>query len=403
MIDLDLGTPNWTDLEWQTAGRALELWPKNPGAGFLSAAMDSGVWQSSKTRGAEIRTKFKRCVVVGVGGSSLGAQTLVEMAGAKNVFFLENLDPESILCLKSDIGDLGEVHWVWTSKTGSTIELLAVFELVRVWYKQLGKELKSHSTVVAGSGAGPIQDWAMQNGVPQLVIPASVSGRFSVFTPSGLVAAAVAGIDLDQLQAGVKKALDANDHARKLVASSLASWRRGEWVTIFWTYGDRLRPFAAWAQQLWAESLAKKVDRSGKQPPQVSFPVTCVGSRDQHSILQQIMEGARDKWVWIFQIGDLGKVEPKIASSLPATRHLEGRTLGQVLLAQAAGTSTAMKEAGISVCHATFPSFDAIHIGYGMFLMEIVVAALGEALNLDTYNQPGVERGKKITDQILRL
>lgn len=402
MIDVHFAPEAWNESEWQAAARGLGAWKHNPGAGFLVAANDQSQWQAIRKRADELRRRARRFVVVGVGGSSLGAQTLTKIVAASNVYYLENLDPESISELKTTLGDLSEVHWIWTSKSGSTLELLAAFEVVQGWYKERKLTLKEFSSVIAAPIVGPLQDWANSQSVPLLPIPESVSGRFSVFTASGLLPAAIAGVDLKDLQLGIEKAMSAQVLAQKLVAATLASWRRGEWITVFWTYGDRMATLSHWSQQLWAESLAKTVDRDGRTPPRVSFPVVCTGSRDQHSVLQQIVEGARDKWLWMMRVAAHESLEPRIeSSSLPATRHLQGRTLGQIFQAQAEGTHSALQEVGISTCEWVWPRYDAAHAAFAMFLLEMVVASLGECLNIDTYNQPGVERGKSLTSTLL--
>src|SRR5262249_39107728 len=145
----------------------------------------------------------------------------------------------------------------------------------------------------------PLFNWAQRQKVPCLEIPLSVGGRFSVLTAVGLLPAALVGLNLREIERGVRS-VRFNEPEWEAVASAvLASWGREEWITLLWTYGDGLRPFTQWLQQLWAESLAKAVDRSGRPAPRVSFPVPCVGTLDQHSLLQQVTEGARDKWVWI--------------------------------------------------------------------------------------------------------
>jgi glucose-6-phosphate isomerase len=377
--------------------------PDHPEAGFWPVARQDKTWSQSEKRAREIKAMARRFVVAGVGGSSLGARTLAALTPGAPMLFIDQAEPTAVEHLRERIGkDLQDMHWLWISKSGNTLEIMAVMQVVAGWYRAAGLKLENFSTVIAQPKQSPLRAWGEVLKVPCLDIPGNVSGRFSIFTPAGLVPAALAGVDLAELRNGVNSVGPGDENLARLGAACAASWARGEWVTLFWAYGESLRPFAYWFQQLWAESLAKTVDLKGRAAPRVSFPVPCAGSLDQHSLLQQVIEGARDKWVWILRVEDLEKSPPQIASSGIREFHwLEGKTLGQVYGAQAQGTLRALTEAGVSTLEWLWPRFDAYHLGQAMFGMEMLVAGLGDFLGIHSFNQPGVERGKTIALDIL--
>lgn len=393
---------SWSAQDLELARTAVTEASTRPEAGFWPQALDSTTWSTVRRRAEEIGAQKARTVVCGVGGSSLGARTL-SVVGKKPLFFLEHLDPESLEQLRHQLGSLKDLHWLWISKSGTTLETLTNLNVVSGWYRQANLNLAHASTVIAEPRPSPLGKWAQTHDIPTLDIPASVSGRFSVLSPAGLLPAALAGVDLSELERGIRAVNPHSLEIAELVSATLASWQRGEWTTALWTYCDRLRPLVAWIQQLWAESLAKAKTRSGHQAPRASFPVPCAGSIDQHSILQQFVEGAKTNWIWILRVDELENSGEIIeASLLPETEWLKGRRCGEVFGAQAEGTLRALTEAKVSTFEWRWPKLDAFHLGYALFTMEIVVAALGERLGIHTFNQPGVERGKVITLELLR-
>ncbi|MGE0763660.1 MAG: hypothetical protein AB7N80_10320 [Bdellovibrionales bacterium] len=394
---------DWTATEREAAHRGLQGLHRREEAGFLAAACDDHAWLMVQERAAQIRRQADQFVVVGVGGSSLGAKALISLSGGQMPLFLDNLDPETTRAALQTLKNHKRTHWLWISKSGSTLETLAHLQNILSWCVQNGIDLAKCSTVVAEQKEGALQQWAKNARVPMLHIPSNVSGRFSVFTAAGLLPAALAGVDLGKVKQGIESVGMAYETLERLMAATLSSWRREEWVTLFWVYGDRLQPLTAWLQQLWAESLAKRVGRQGQTPARVSFPVACVGSQDQHSILQQVIEGARDKWVWLLRVQELEMQAPYLEGDLlPALVPLRGKTFGQIFNAQAQGTQQGMKAAGVATLEWIWPKADAEHAGFSLYLLEQMVAGLGECLDLNAFDQPGVERGKTITQNLLR-
>lgn len=389
--------------EAESARSALEKLYTNPEAGFIHAAQSDSTWSVVQNRAEQLRGVFDQIVVVGIGGSSLGARALHGFCGNGELFFLDNLDPNSTHEVLRQIRTPDRVHWLWISKSGTTLETLIHLEFVSQFYREKGLKISSFSTVISEIKEGPLQDWAQKNQVVMLPIGSQVSGRFSVFTAAGLLPAVLSGVDLKALRKGVEKVDFFSPELLKLMVSTRKSWEQGQWVTLLWTYGDQLRPLTAWLQQLWAESLAKKVTENGQEAPRVSFPVPCVGSLDQHSILQQVVEGARDKWVWLLRLDSLEKLGPKInTAEITSNLGLIGKTYGQVFAAQAEGLARALNEVKVPTVECFLPDLSEENVGYCLFFFELLVAGLGSWNGVHPFNQPGVERGKTITQEILR-
>jgi len=404
MIEISFSQQEILESEQRVADAAAASWKARPDAGFLRAALAEATWSAVKERAVALQGRYDQLIIVGIGGSSFGARALITAGGGRTPLYLDHIEPATVLEIKSQLGNLKRAHWVFVSKSGGTLETLAALSVVEQWYAEQGLNLAEYSTVVAGEGiSGALQKWAGLHQVVTLPSLPDVSGRFSVFTAAGLLPAALAGLNVDEIRKGVVMAEQAEGQVASLVAATLASWRREEWITMVWTYGDRLRPMAGWLQQLWTESLGKKVNRQGRPAPRASFLVPCIGSIDQHSILQQMIEGARDKWVWFWELNSLVEMPLKLgANPTGLPQEASHRTLGQIYLAQSEGTRLALEEVGVATTRWKWKNTDATHLGYAMFLMQSVVAALGECLLIETYNQPGVERGKVITLDLLR-
>lgn len=394
---------DWSKSDIETSIAAARNAQKDADAGFWSQALDPRMWAQTRKRAAELRGGPLRFVICGVGGSSLGAKTLTSLTGDRHLFYLDHLDPESVQAFREKLGKLDDVHWIWVSKSGTTLETLTNLHLVAGWCGDSGISLEKNSTVIAEPKPSPLTNWAAKGDIPRLDIPGNVSGRFSILTAAGLLPAAVSGVDLDELERGVRAVDPAGENIATLVSATLKSWERGEWLTSIWTYCDRLRPFTYWMQQLWAESLGKAVKRDGTPSPRASFPVPSVGSIDQHSLLQQFIEGHKSNWLWFIRVDDLEKSGETVRDVVtPETPWLKGRRLGEVFGAQAEGTARALAESNVSLLEWRWPKVDAFHMGQALMTIEIMVATLGERMGIHTYNQPGVERGKTITLDLLK-
>lgn len=376
--------------------------------GFFQLTERAHLWSSSEQRAREVRKNAHTLAVLGMGGSSLGGRALIN--GLKNfkathqVEFVDNVDSDRFWKWIKGHGRLDDVHWVIVSKSGNTIETLTMAEFVDQHLVRSGfKKLASCSTIISETKDNPLTRWAKKEGVAQLEIPVDVGGRYSVLTPVGLLPAAFYGLDLNALREGAAWALDQDELVSRLVAQSLMSFSREEWISLFWAYSDGLRDFGLWTQQLWAESLGKAKTRDGKKAPRASTPMPAVGSSDQHSILQQVMEGARDKFVWFLRVNQSEATEGSVIEKtlFDGQEIMNGKTMGQLFGAMATATREAMAREGIQSLTLTTDVLDEKSMGALFMLLELVVGALGDALEIDAFDQPGVELGKKLARGLL--
>ncbi len=375
--------------------------------GFLQLTEREELWASSENRARDIRRSSLKLVVLGMGGSSLGCrairQTLQNFTSTHELIFVDNVDSDRFWKWLKSITDFAAYHWLIISKSGNTIETLTMAEFIDQHLRLAGhKRLATQCTVISEADDNPLMRWAKKENVPTLEIPKDVGGRFSVLSPVGLLPAAYYQVDLEQLREGARWALKQDDLISELTAQTLMSWKRDEWVTLFWAYSDGLKEFGLWIQQLWAESLGKGKDRTGAKAPDASTPIAAVGSSDQHSILQQVMEGRHDKFLWFFRVAEAESSGPKLEKNLYDCQSLMlGKTMGDLFGAMATATRDALAQKNVQSLTLQTKVLDAHALGSLFMLFELVVGALGETMNINAFDQPGVEDGKIIARKIL--
>lgn len=376
--------------------------------GFLKLPDRQELWTASEARGRDLRRQANRLVVLGMGGSSLGGramlQALNKWSDTHKVNFIDNVDADHFWKWLKSRNDLENTHWVIVSKSGNTIETLTMAEFVDQHLREKGfKKLSAVSTVISEAGDNPLMRWARKEGVPSLEISKDVGGRFSVLSPVGLLPAAFFGLEISQLREGAAWALEQDDLLARLVAQSLKSFERGEWITQFWFYSDSLKDFGLWTQQLWAESLGKAKGRKGDKAPRASTPMAATGSSDQHSILQQVMEGARDKFVWFTRVQQSETAGPDLDRNLFDCQQLmQNKSMGQLLGAMASATRDALEKEGVQSLTLTTEQLNEKSVGALFMIFECVVGVLGEAMDINAFDQPGVEAGKVLARGILQ-
>lgn len=375
--------------------------------GFLKLPERSDLWSTSENRAREIRKSSHRLAILGMGGSSLGGRAMIQALQKWNstheVEFLDNVDADRFWKWLKNRKDIQETHFVIVSKSGNTIETLTMAEFVDQHLRASGhKKLSASATVISEFEDNPLMRWARKESVAALEIPKDVGGRFSVLSPVGLLPAAYYGLDLSQIREGAAWALTQDDLLARLTAQTLSSFDRKEWITQFWAYSDGLRDFGLWTQQLWAESLGKAKDRQGNAAPRASTPMAATGSSDQHSILQQVMEGARDKFLWFFRVNESENDKQHIDKTLfDCQTIMHGKSMGQLFGAMATATRDALENEGVQSLTLSTDKLDEKSIGALFMILELVVGALGEAMDINAFDQPGVESGKKLARGIL--
>lgn len=376
----------------------------NPVAGFTQIPHREADWDQLQQR-LEACRNVNRVLVLGIGGSSLGTQVVYDCfraTSAAQVFFLESIDPYKWTELRNLGPEWRDSHVVIVSKSGTTLETLSWVE--RLFAQEAPWITSSNCTVVASSGEGPLQKWAKKESMETLWIPENVGGRFSVLTAAGMFPAGLMGLDLYEFRKGALWALDEVAQVSQVSAAILKAWERNEWITQMWTYSEGLRVFGQWWQQLWSESLGKRLDRQNQAASRVSTPMFCLGPRDQHSLLQQLLEGHPDKNVFLTRVRSVEKsdesFQARVFPELPF--HNKEISLGKVLGCEASAFEQSLVDKGVVFHTVELEHMNERSLGALFMFWQMVIAQLGEYLNIDAFNQPGVELGKRHTEKLLR-
>ncbi len=373
------------------------------------------------TFAAGVQGQYDDIVVLGIGGSSLGAMALrtallpaawnartdAQRGGRARLHVLDNVDPRTIAGVLS-IVTLPRTLFVVISKSGGTIETLAQYLVVRARLDGDGLEAARHLAFVTDPAKGALRVIAARDGIPVFAVPPNVGGRFSVLSPVGLLPAALCGIDVEGLCAGATVMRDATmgDDLEHNAAGLFATlqWRAheraGQGLHVMMPYSDALRDLAPWFVQLWAESLGK-INRDGTHVGPT--PIASVGATDQHSQVQLFMEGPADKTVTFLRVDAAADdVEiPRLESGEPALAFLGGHTLGELLDVECRATASALARAGRPSMTMTVGASDAWHVGGLMMWFMQATTLAGALYRVDPLDQPGVELGKRLANKDL--
>jgi len=336
-------------------------------------------------------------VNVGIGGSALGAATLVDALDAElDAYFLDNVDPEHVTALLGDI-DLSRTAVHVVSRSGTTAETLANFLVVRDAMEEAGVDWTERTFVTTGP-EGNLRDLADEHGLPALDAPEGVPGRFSALSTVGLPAAALAGHDIEAMLDGARGGRAAltgslfDCPAYAYGATAYALDVRGAGVNAMMPYAESLETFAEWFAQLWAESLGK--DGLGQTPARA------LGATDQHSQLQLYRAGPRDKLVTLVRArerDDRGIPD----SDLQGLDYLAGGSLGALLDAEFEATEASLAESGVPNVRVELPRIDERSLGRLLYDMEAACVLAGELYGVETFTQPAVEWGKEAARGLL--
>ena len=369
---------------------------------------------------------FENLVVLGIGGSALGTITLRDsLLGPywnesddeardhyPRLYILDNVDPRTVSSLLDRL-DLRRTLFNVVSKSGSTAETMSQYMVVEDrLHEILGEEpTRGHFLFTTDPESGILRKIADEEGVPTLAVPSNVGGRFSVLSAVGLLPAAVVGIDIMGVLDGARdmaqrcQASVLKENPAGLLATLLhqADTVQGAPIHVLMSYSDRLRSFAAWYQQLWAESLGKARDREGREVNRGPTPVPAVGATDQHSLLQLLMEGPRDKVVLFLGAGGAEDpvAIPTLRQDFPALSYLGGHTLSELLDTEREATMEALRQQGRPNLSLEVDDLTPRALGELFMLFQIATVFAGALYGVDPLDQPGVELSKKLTYGLL--
>jgi glucose-6-phosphate isomerase len=373
---------------------------------------------------ADIREQFDDFVVLGIGGSALGPIAVQqalnhlhyndlprEKRNGPRLFVEDNIDPERMAALL-DVIDVEKTAFNVISKSGGTSETMSQLLIISsLLHEKLGKDISTHLFATTDESKGNLIKIARAENLKTFFIPEGVGGRFSELCPVGLLAAAVCGIDIRELLAGAAYMDEICDSQRDvwknpaymLATLQVASIQRGCNISVMMPYADSLRYMADWYAQLWAESLGKRVDWDGNVVNAGQTPVKSLGVTDQHSQVQLYTEGPFDKVITFLAV-DRYRCETMISDGyfdVPDVSFLCGHTQNELIAAELKATEYAVSKSGHLNHTILLPEVNAFTVGQILFLFELATAFAGELLNINAFDQPGVEEGKKATYALL--
>lgn len=386
--------------------------------GFMRLPRDRSTPAGVSAFARENRGRFRNFIQIGIGGSALGATAIHaalshrfhnETDARPRFYVLDNVDPEETRAL-FDVVEPRETLVHVVTKSGDTTETMAGFLVaLRRLKDALGDGWKKNLVVTTDPGKGFLRTFAREEGVPAFDLPEPVGGRFSVLTPVGLLPAAMLGIDpallLDGASAMEAKCRRADPRTNPgylfALVAHLLDTKRGKRIHVMMPYARALRDVADWFRQLWAESLGKKHSVDGKVVMVGPTPVLALGATDQHSQIQLYTEGPNNKFV-LFMAPDKWRHDETLPEGLlPELSWLAGKKLSELLEAERAGTEASLTSAGRPNAFLELQDLSPRSIGGLLHLLEMATVFAGHLYNVNPFDQPGVEHGKKAAFALL--
>jgi glucose-6-phosphate isomerase len=357
---------------------------------------------------ASFDANIENIVVLGIGGSSLGAKAIYEFLKpvkipTRKLLFFESTDPLNIMDILSKI-DLAKSHFLVISKSGTTVETISIF-------KYLYAQQSEHSfyTFITDKESS-LDKFAMEIDSKVFYLPSNVGGRFSVLSVVGLLPLALCGVDIQSLLKGanaVKESFFNDGYLQESLLNKAIYYSKYHTtynINCLFAYSETLRYFTEWYVQLWGESLGKKQRNSAFHVGVT--PIGLIGPKDQHSFLQLIVEGTRDKSVTFIKIEDFEnelKIPALTLAHLESLDVLNGITFHDLITMQSDSVIEALQEQGdIPLDEILIKRVDEESIGELIYYYELLTSLVGQLINVDTYNQPGVESGKIILKNKLK-
>lgn len=353
--------------------------------------------------------RFTDVLFLGIGGSALGPVCLLQSLEHRRktslkFHFAENPDPIDWKLTLQQLSPASTLVCAVT-KSGGTFETIAQLLIALDW---LGRDRwSSHLVAITDPKNGDLRQFARDHGLRTLEIAPSIGGRFSVFSPVGLFASEMAGLDTAAFLKGASQVFDYCEkqplerNALAILAQELVRRADTHPIHVCMPYSTRLRSVGDWFVQLWGESLGK--DGKG------FTPVAAVGATDQHSILQLLRDGPNDKITWFVGIGEVedeGRI-PTAPVSPSRGRYasfalLEGHTLQGLLATEMQATSLVLSRSQRPQVSFQLDTLDERAVGALLFSWSVLTALTGAIWAINPFDQPGVEEGKVYTRESLK-
>ena len=376
-------------------------------SGYFTLGNDSLEIMEDAKQLAQTNSFIKQCdtvVVIGIGGSSLGTKAIdsifkYKTDGVKRMLFLENPDAMDISNKFASIEKKKTLFCV-VSKSGLTIETISLFKKVIEHFELDYKSPQKEQIITITDEDSALHKFAKQYGIKTYNIPAHVGGRFSVLSAVGIVPLTIAGYDTKSILEGATQMVESFFHGKEnhllKKAALLTKHRKNAPINVLFSYANCLEDFTKWYVQLWAESLGK-IDAYGNHTGLT--PIGHIGSVDQHSFLQLIMQGPRDKTVTFIKIEKFEK-EIKVPNIklkfLEQTDYINGFSFNELIDGECEATKESLSHVGVNVDEITLDTLNEKNIGRLILYYELLTSLCGIILDVNTYDQPGVEMGKEI-------
>lgn len=392
---------------------------------WLNLGFNQKLVEEINTFAESCRGQYDDLVVLGIGGSSLGGYAMLRALAhpywnllpsekrhnRPRYHFIENVDADQVNGLL-ELLNLKRTQILVISKSGTTAETMSAFLLLKNKLDaELGAEAAAKNIVaITDAKAGILRPLADKEGYTTFEVPDDVGGRFSIFSAVGLLPAALCGVDIDDLLEGVRNidaVLQNPDINQNPVAKSALIHHvlneKGKRISVFMPYSNALSSVSDWYVQLWAESLGKAEDIDGKQVFAGQTPVRAVGVTDQHSQVQLFNEGPNDKVITFVEVGKFNNTVtiPKAFENIESLDYLVDKTFNELMAAEFEATRASLTKHQRPNITITLPAVSAYYFGQLLYFLEVQTALTGMLMNIDPFNQPGVEWAKKATKALM--
>ncbi|MDD3462868.1 MAG: glucose-6-phosphate isomerase [Sulfurospirillaceae bacterium] len=350
---------------------------------------------------------IKDIVVIGIGGSSLGSKAIYRAlkpirSFSKKLHFFESTDPVAIRSTLETI-DAQNAHFLVISKSGTTVETISVYKYVLGYLSKKDICLDYRFTFVTDHGS-KLEHHAKTMKSFLLHIPNKVGGRFSVLSAAGLAPLFLIGVDVQKLLDGalnIQRSFFEDGYIKNTILKKATYYAKNSMrynINTLFAYSESLKYFSEWYVQLWGESLGKKQKNSSFNVGLT--PIGLIGPKDQHSFLQLIVEGLRDKSVTVLKVenfNDTIKIPNVTLHGIEELDLINNIAFCDLINMQADSTIEALLDKeDIPVDTITIKQVNEENIGKLIFYYELLTSVVGQMMDVNAYDQPGVEDGKQI-------
>lgn len=366
--------------------------------------------------------KLKYIIVIGIGGSNLGTQAIydavfshfdvLENYRLPKIIFADTIDPEFmeklIVLLSKRISDPKEFLIIPISKSGTTVETIVNLEVIYATVKKFFFSVDERIIVITDYQS-KLWKLAKEKNISTICMPASVGGRYSVFSAVGLVPLSLAGINIESLLEGARQmrnmCLNKDVSKNPALASAIVNYaqsKKGKNINNSFFFKPAFNSIGNWYKQLMGESIGKEKDINGKIVNAGITPIVSIGSIDLHSVTQLFLGGPRDKTTTF--ISTLKELDIPISNQLlwqGLADIIKGRSLIEVLYAELSGTQIAYKKRNLPFISIVLDDSSEKSIGKFLQFKMIEMMYLGKFMNVNAFDQPSVEYYKVEIKKIL--